>query len=77
MIHLINPNGQQGVQIPINVSVENAPDGTVVLRMAQGAVSIASPLDATVVKQLRDVLSQAYDRMRGIVPLEAVRGDVA
>ena len=70
MIHLINPNGQQGVQIPINVSLEAMPDGTASLRITQGIVSMALPMDANGVKQLRDLLSAAYDRMRGVVPLD-------
>jgi hypothetical protein len=68
--------GSQGVQIPINVSLDAQPDGTMSLKISQGIMSASLPMDLNLVKSLRDLLSQAYDRMRGIVPDASASGKV-
>ncbi len=69
--------GQQGVNLPINVNLDSQPDGSMVLRISQGIMSASLPMDLNGVKSLRDLLSQAYDRMRGIGLVEMVRSEVA
>ncbi len=55
--------GQQGVNLPISVSLDSQPDGTMVLSIFQGIHGTRLPMTIPAVKQLRDLLATAYDQM--------------